>query len=123
MRASPSVAIIEASHIVRDALVTLVSANGYRVEIYDTSEEFLAHAEHSQAECLVVDVQPDGLCGTELSRRLAARGFTIPIIFLATGDDRKLRRRMADPDCFAFLRGPMDCYWLLDFIAEAVWRP
>jgi FixJ family two-component response regulator len=123
MRASPSVAIIEASRSVRDALVMLVSANGYRVEVYDTNEEFLAQVEHSRAECLVVDVRPDGLCGTELSRRLAARGFTIPIIFLATGDDRKLLKRMVDADCFAFLRGPTDCYWLLDFIAEAVWRP
>ena len=122
MDVSPVVAIVDDDAIVREALITLISANGYRSEVYESTDEFLTYAACSKAACLVVDIQFGGDRAIELSRRLAARGHSLPTIFLTAGDDRRLRRQVMDLGWFAFVRKPTETHWLLDFIAEAVCR-
>ncbi len=122
MDATPVIAIIDNDASVRDALITLIATDGYRTEVYESVEEFLVHAARSKAACLVVDITFGGAFAAELSRRLAARGFSLPIIFLTTGDDEKLRRHVVDLGWSAFVRKPLETHWLLDFIAEAVWH-
>jgi FixJ family two-component response regulator len=119
MRAPPVIAVIDNNRHARDALIALIASDGYLTETYATNEEFLAHAARSRATCLVVDAELGGLAGIEMSRRLAARGFTLPIIFLTAGDDPRLRK---PPLRLPHLPTPPEAHWLLDFIADAVWR-
>jgi FixJ family two-component response regulator len=118
MRAPPVVAVVDNNRCARDALITLIASDGYLTEAYATNEEFLAHATRSQATCLVVDAELGGLAGIEMSRRLAARGFSLPIIFLTAGNDPRLRK---PPMALPLLPAP-EAHWLLDFIADAVWH-
>jgi FixJ family two-component response regulator len=122
MGAAPIVAIIDSHKGVRDALSSLVSQAGYRIELYASADEFIVAAQVSAAECLVIDVNLRDLSGIELSQHLSSLGLRIPIIFLTSSDDQSLRRQAMEVGCIAYLRKPVEAYWLLDFIAEAVGR-
>jgi FixJ family two-component response regulator len=122
MGAAPIVAIIDSHQGVRDALSSLVSQAGYGIELYASADEFVVRAQVSGAKCLVIDVQLRDLSGIELSQHLSALGLEIPIIFLTSSDDQSLRRQAMEVGCIAYLRKPVEAYWLLDFIAEAVRR-
>ena len=79
-------------------------------------------AQASGAKCLVIDVHLHNLSGIELTQHLSVLGLEIPIIFLTSSDDQSLRRQAMEAGGIAYLRKPVEAYWLLDFIAEAVGR-
>ena len=122
MGAAPIVAIIDSHQGVRDALSWLVSQAGYQVELYASADEFIVWAHASGAKCLVIDVHLHNLSGIELTQHLSVLGLEIPIIFLTSSDDQSLRRQAMEAGGIAYLRKPVEAYWLLDFIAEAVGR-
>src|SRR5215475_14205866 len=77
------VAVVGDDLEMRRALARLLSAFGFRTELFPSAEEFLHGAETSKACCLLVDVQPGGLSGLELVHELSTGGFKRPIIVIS----------------------------------------
>jgi len=82
--ASPkaTVFIVDDDPSVRKALARLVGAAGYRVKAYDRASAFLDSRLHRGPKCLVLDLRMPGMDGLDLQHELAARGLTLPVIFL-----------------------------------------
>lgn len=100
------VAVIDDDDVLREALAGLLTASEYEVELYDSAEEFLSSVADTKANCLLVDVHLDGICGIELGRGLATAGFRFPIIYMTGSPDEALRARAMQAGCVAFLTKP-----------------
>jgi FixJ family two-component response regulator len=115
----PLVAIVEDDLGARSALVTLLRAYGYRVEAYESAEEFLAAKRAEQPACLVLDVNLADISGIELSRHLLANGRKVPTIFVTGLKDERSRRQALELGCVAFIGKPYTAEVLIEAVATA----
>jgi FixJ family two-component response regulator len=115
-----NIAVIDDSEIMRDAMVHLLCSAGFGVESYTCGEEFLAAADISQADCLVVDIELGDTLGTEMVRDLWMRGYSFPVIFMTGSPNDFFRRAAKSLGCAAFLSKPFPAEELLAAIDQAV---
>jgi FixJ family two-component response regulator len=101
-----TIAVIDDSEIMRDAMVHLLCSAGFGVESYISAAEFLAAADISQADCLVVDIELGDTTGIELVRELRDLGYSFPVIFMTGSPDDTLRRAARMLGCSAFFAKP-----------------
>jgi FixJ family two-component response regulator len=113
------VAIIDDDPAMRQSLERMLSAFGYRTEIYGSAEEFVRAAITTEAACLVVDIQLGDISGVELGRHLSATGFEFPIIFMTGSVEEVHRRQAMDHGCVAYLQKPFPAKELVDAISKA----
>lgn len=88
------VAVIEDDDGLRRSLARLLRAAGYRPVTYRSAEMYLDEASPPKFECLVVDIQLDGMSGIQLGEHLAAAGSTLPVIFITAHEDREDLRQI-----------------------------
>ena len=118
-----TIAVIDDSEIMRDAMVHLLCSAGYGVEQYASAAEFLSAADISQAECLVVDIELGDSLGTEMVRELWLRGYSVPVIFMTGSPNDVFRQAAKALGCTAFLPKPFPAEDLLQAIDRATARP
>lgn len=98
------IAIIEDDNGLRRSLARLLRAAGYRPITYESAEAFLDEADAPTFDCLVVDIQLNGMSGIQLSEHLALTGSTAPVVFITAHEDREgLKQILRTP--FAELLG------------------
>src|SRR3954451_19919896 len=85
------VAVVDDDKSVCRSFGRLLRAAGLQPITYPSAEAFLADAKHPQFDCLVLDVQLDGMSGIELAQRLKAEGGSAPFIFITAHDDPAAR--------------------------------
>jgi FixJ family two-component response regulator len=86
------------------ALGRLLRAAGIQSITYASAEAFLADTKQPRFDCLVLDIQLDGMSGIELGRRLVADGCYAPFIYLSALEDPGARARAEALGCAAFFR-------------------
>jgi FixJ family two-component response regulator len=84
---APTVYIVDDDPAVLKSLSRLLRAAHLNVAAFATPQEFLDRHDGSSHGCLVLDVAMPGVNGLEVQSALAARGSTIPIIFLTGKGD------------------------------------
>jgi len=57
---------------------------------------------------LILDVRLPGLSGLQLQSKLAALGFTVPIVFITAHDDPDVRTQALNAGATDFLAKPFD---------------
>src|SRR5688572_10929544 len=97
------IAIVDDDAGMRNGLHNVLSAHGYRTELYASAEEFLMAAATSKAKCLLIDIQLGATSGIELAHQLSAVGYKTPIIFMTGSVDGALRRQAMKVDYIAYL--------------------
>jgi FixJ family two-component response regulator len=113
------IAVIDDEPMVRTALKALLSALGYTVELYDSSEAFLQRAAACRAMCLLIDVQLGSSSGIELARQLAKAGLKFPIMFMTANDDKAVRRKAIEVGCVGYLLKPFAAKQLMNILAKS----
>jgi len=83
-------------------------------------QEFLAADCCCEGACLISDIRVSGTSGLALPGLLAARGKSIPTIYLTVLDDPATRREAQALGAVGFLRKPVDAQALLDMIHWAL---
>jgi len=83
----PRVFVVDDDQSVRTSLANLLAAEGYAVEIFASSAEYLARAPHPGPVCLLLDVQLPGLDGLALQRKLIEEGRMEQIVFITGHGD------------------------------------
>ena len=81
------IAVVDDDSSVRRALQRLLTAMDFNVAGFASAEEFLSFGALNEFECLVVDIQLDGMSGLELWSNLATIGCEIPTIFISGAVD------------------------------------
>jgi FixJ family two-component response regulator len=98
------VAVIDDDASLCRSMARLLRVIGMHAVIYPSAEAFLADTKRPEFDCLLLDVELNGITGLELHERLAAVGSTTPVIFLTAHDDPEVRERALRAHCAAYLR-------------------
>ena len=113
------IAVVDDDAGVRCALGKLLSAYGYRAELFASADDFLNAAATTEATCLVIDIQLGDISGVELGHQLSAAGFKFPVIFMTGSDDEMNRVKAMNCGCVAYLHKPFDACRLFAAIEAA----
>ncbi|KPK18237.1 MAG: hypothetical protein AMJ67_10965 [Betaproteobacteria bacterium SG8_41] len=120
--APPTVFIIDDDDSLRRALERLLSAEGYAVETFASTEAYLARPPHDGLGCLLLDVAMPGIDGLALQARLARDADALPIVFLSGNADIPASVRAMKLGAVDFLTKPADDENLLAAIGAALGR-
>ncbi|MDY0013215.1 MAG: response regulator transcription factor [Rhodocyclaceae bacterium] len=82
-----TVYVVDDDEALRDSLLWMLDANGFRAEGFESAEAFLAAYTPAMTGCLVLDVRMPGMSGLELFDRLRTLHVTLPVIFITGHGD------------------------------------
>ena len=114
--------VVDDDPSIREAIKSLISLAGLRVETFGTAQEFLRNKRPDLPGCVVLDVELPGLSGLDLQRELAAQGIKLPIIFITGYGDIPMSVRAMKAGATEFLTKPFRDQDLLDAIQQALAR-
>jgi FixJ family two-component response regulator len=115
----PVVFVVDDDHRVREALSSLISSAGLRVEVFGSAAEFLESERPDAPACLVLDLQLPGASGLDLQQQLLD-GDVVPIIFISGHGDIPSTVRAIKAGATEFLSKPFDDQELLRAIHSAI---
>jgi len=119
VKGRPVVAIVDRDASTRKSTETLLSAFGFNIELYCSSEEFLSASAATQARCLLVNVELDHISGIELIRYLIQAGVNIPTVYICATRNEVAHRAAIELGCVAFLEKPFGSAQLIEAITTA----
>jgi FixJ family two-component response regulator len=117
--ATEIVFVVDDDVSVRESLELLVSAAGWRPEIFSSAGEFLSRPRAAVPCCLVLDVTLPGLDGLELQKQLLDRT-DLPIIFITGHGDVPTSVRAMKAGAVEFLTKPFQDDVLLEAVRGAI---
>ena len=118
-----TVFVVDDDEAVRDAIATLLEAEGAACETYADAGAFLravAHWPSARGGCLVLDVRMPGQSGLDLQHELKVRGLDLPIIFVTGYGDVPNAVRAMKGGAVDFLGKPFSVPVLSRRIGEAL---
>lgn len=98
------VAVVDDDESVCRSFSRLLRMAGYQPVQFRSAEDFLADRNRPHFDCLVLDVQLEGISGIELWHRLAAVGDTTPVVFITAHDDSASRLEAEVCGCAGYFR-------------------
>src|SRR5215475_13301029 len=117
----PIVFVVDDDVSVRESLELLIEEAGWRPELFDSAEAFLAHPRKTVPSCLVLDVGLPDLNGLELQKRMAGRP-ELPIVFITGRGDIPTTVQAMKAGAVEFLMKPFGPEELLAAIRGAIER-
>lgn len=115
-----TIAVVDDDASVRIATQNLVRSMGWAVQTFASAEDFLAGAPMAGIDCLITDVQMEGLGGLELAAALRSRGLAIPVIFITAFPDKRVRERAMAAGGVDFFAKPFDGQQLVSCIERVL---
>jgi len=115
-----TVCIVDDDPSILKALARLIETAGYRVKTYDRASAFLESRLPRGPKCLVLDLRMPGLGGLDLQRELAARGLTLPVVFLTGHGDVPSSVEAMKAGALDFLTKPVRSAVLLEAVRTAL---
>jgi len=106
---------------VRESLEALIRCQGWRPEVFQSAEEFLARPRLIGPSCLILDVTLPDLNGLELQKRIVDRA-DMPIIFITGHGDVPMTVEAMKAGAVEFLTKPFVHEVLLSAIRHALER-
>jgi DNA-binding NtrC family response regulator len=116
----PPICVVDDDSGVREAVESLLRAEGFTVELFASAQRFTARAKQAPLSCVILDVELPGLSGLELQRELAEAGLEIPIIFLTGHGSIPMSVKAMKAGAVEFLTKPFEVEDLLGAIQQAV---
>lgn len=105
---SPRIALVENDPPSSRAFQRLLRAHGYAVEAFYSAESYLARTSTARVDCLLLDVNLDGMSGLELQRQLGLSSSPVPIVFMTGRREANVEQHAREQGCAAFLYKPFD---------------
>jgi FixJ family two-component response regulator len=112
------ISIVDDDESVGKALRRLVASAGMRAETFRSAEAFLGSPVCRETVCLILDLHLPGMSGLELQARLAGLRPGLPVVFITSYPDDRVRTRALNGGAVAFLSKPFRQEDLL----SAVWQ-
>lgn len=119
MPSNELVYIVDDDARVREALSSLLRANGKQVQVFMSGQEFLDSHRDDSCACLVLDLRLPGMTGLQVQESIATRT-TIPVIFITGRGDVPSTVMAMKGGAVDFLTKPIDESALLASIDKAL---
>jgi two-component system, LuxR family, response regulator FixJ len=117
----PTVFLIDDQKAVRDALGEMLSVFGFEVETFASADSFLS-ASRPQLGCIVADVRMPGTDGIELTRELARRNISLPVVLISGHGDIPMAVAAIKAGAEDFIEKPIDDVQLVAAINRGMAR-
>jgi FixJ family two-component response regulator len=114
-----TVYIVDDDPIVREALWSLLRANGKNVQLFASGKEFLGAVRRDAAACLILDLKMPAMNGLEVQSVVSAQ-ISIPIIFITGRGDIPSTVKAMKGGATDFLTKPVDETILLASVEHAL---
>ena len=114
--------VVDDDAAMRRSLVYLFDSAGWRVETFESAQDFLGRYNGHVPGCLVLDVRMPLMSGLGLQQALKERDIQIPIIFLTGHGDLAMAVQAMKTGACDFLEKPCKDQVLLDAVTRAVQR-
>jgi len=114
------VSIIDDDQSVRDGIMDLVRAMGFKAEAFESAEDFLQSGRAARSSCLITDMRMPGMTGLELYDRLVASGERIPTIVITAFPKDGDQARALRVGVVCYLTKPFDDNQLATCIVSAL---
>ncbi|MFO0990951.1 MAG: response regulator [Hyphomicrobiales bacterium] len=101
------VAIIDDDAPARTSLAEVLKTYGYAVAEFASGPEFMAIPDPGAFQCILLDMRMPEIDGTEVQKRLRAKGSRTPIIFITGHGDVPLAVRAMRGGAFDFVEKPV----------------
>ena len=98
------IAVVDDDQSICRSLSRLLRAAHFQAITYASAEEFLLDTKHPKFDCLVLDIQLEGMSGLELRQRLSAVNDVTPVVFITAHDDPEMRAQAKASGCVGFFR-------------------
>jgi FixJ family two-component response regulator len=115
----PIIYVLDDDHRVREALSSLLSSLGLRVEVFASAAEYLQFKKPDAPACLILDLELPGMSGLELQQEIAG-DYSPPIVFVTGHGDVPSSVRAMKAGAIEFLLKPFDNQELLRSIDVAI---
>jgi CheY-like chemotaxis protein len=113
--------VVEDDESMRRSLARLLESVDLAVRTFPSAEAFLADVDRAAARgCLVLDIQLEGMSGTDLLCLMAAEGWRLPVIAMSGLHDERMEAEARRQGARTFLHKPFDAEILFDAIARAL---
>jgi len=97
----------------------LLRVAGFQPITYPSAEAFLGDTKRPRFDCLVLDIQLEGMSGLKLSQALAAVKDTTPVVFITAHDDPEVRAEAEASGCAGYFRKTDPGQLVLEAITKA----
>ena len=114
------ISVVDDDASVRSATVDLLASVGFVCEAFASAETYLESDAAARTSCLILDVRMPGLNGLELQRLLTDQGRVVPIIFITSFPDERVRRQAIKAGAICYLSKPYSEEELLSCICLAL---
>ncbi|WP_131835211.1 response regulator transcription factor [Ancylobacter aquaticus] len=114
------IAIVDDDESVRIATESLIRSFGFKTNVFSSAEAFLASSTMRETHCLISDVQMPTMSGLELFDVLRSRGAELPVIFITSFPEERVRRRAQAAGALGFLSKPFDADTMMSFVFQAL---
>jgi FixJ family two-component response regulator len=114
------IAIIDADESTQKSLRELLESAGFVTRCFRSAEEFLQSDLHCEVGCLIAEMQMPEISGLELQARLQEEQCNIPIIFIGSNGDARMRIQAMREGAVEFLAEPLDHQLLLKTVRAAL---
>jgi FixJ family two-component response regulator len=111
--------IVDDEASVGEALSTLLRANGKRVQLFTSGQDFLDFSRRDACACLILDLKMPGMGGLEVQKLISAKT-SLPVIFLTGRGDIQSTVRAMKGGAVDFLTKPVDEEALLASVERAL---
>jgi FixJ family two-component response regulator len=115
----PIVYVLDDDYRVREALTSLLSSVGLRVEVFASAAEYMKFQKPDSPACLISDLELPGMSGLELQREIAGGDAPASVFVTGHGDVPSSVRAMK-AGAIEFLLKPFDDQELLRAIDAAI---
>ena len=122
-KSKPLIAIVDDDESVCRAVRRLVRSLAMNAQTFSSGQDFLdlLHAMPSfEPDCLILDVQMQGINGFDVQEKLTKGGKTIPVIFITAHDEVGVREKALAAGAVAFLRKPFNDDLLIKTMDQAM---
>ena len=114
------VAIVDDDPAIREGVGSLLRSAGWRVETFDSAEEFLARPRVDTPNCVLLDLQLPELSGLALQKWMIEAKLEVPIVFITGHGNIPASVQAIKAGAIEFLTKPFDERQLFKAIAEAM---
>jgi FixJ family two-component response regulator len=119
---SAKIGLVDDDASIRKSVVRLLRSHGYACKAYHSGEMALADPELLKMDCLLIDIQLEGISGIELRDRVLACGIPMPHIFIsacAAPDWRVCLQQMGSSPCLGKPFEEWELIALLDVLLQS----
>ena len=119
-KANSKIFLIDDEEEIRQSISLLLNSAGYKVETFQSTEQFLETDNHNITGCILLDVFLEGKTGLELQADIETKFENLPIIFISGQGNIPMSVEAMKKGALNFLQKPIDDRELFNAIEEAL---